>query len=73
MKNIISFLGLGVIVAVIVWSGLVGLNKSEVVECNKLMAQAREYALWYSTEDERATCAFHEIELPAFSVGNANN
>jgi len=40
------------------------LSKNEIVECNKWLAESREYPLWYSTDWQREQCKAHGLELP---------
>ena len=40
------------------------LSKNEIVECNKWLAESREYPLWDATDWQREQCKAHGLELP---------
>lgn len=56
-----------IVCAVIVFGFIlnIGMNKSEVVNCNKWKAEASEYANYYLLQWQADQCAAHNIEIDA--------
>lgn len=64
MKNITIIVLIAIIGAFIMWQGL---NKSEVIECNKWANQAEEYRTsgFYILQWQSDQCAAHHITINA--------
>ena len=59
-----------VLIGAFVWSLKTGIEKSEVVECNKLEDQSKVFPNWFATEWQVEMCKAHNIDLSAYQVKN---
>lgn len=65
MKTIINTLLVITLIIVIAFIANLGFSKEEIVECNKLQAQAEEYPNFYITNWQADMCASHQISINA--------
>lgn len=65
MKETLIAIGIIVSVTIIGWSAISGMDKSEVVECNKWQSQAVEYSGFYLTHWQADQCRAHNITINA--------
>jgi hypothetical protein len=40
-----------------------GLEKHEIIECNKWAEQSRQYELWYATDWQKSQCSHYGITV----------
>jgi len=63
MKNILQ--AVAIIAALALFTLVaIGWSKNEVIECQKWLAESREFPLWYSMDWQQEQCKAHGLELP---------
>jgi len=60
MKSFISILIMFIVLGCILFKGI---ERSEIVECEKWVRQSKEYVNWYSTDWQKAQCNHYQIDL----------
>jgi len=65
IEKIVVALALLVILFLVVKVLAIGIEKSDRVECQKLLSQYREYPLFYLTPNEKEMCDYLGVTIPA--------
>ena len=63
-KIVVALIFLAMFILV-VYSLVIGLEKQDKVECQKLLSQSKEFPLFYLTQNEKAQCDFLGVMIDA--------